>query len=81
MIQLRNMVNTIISTFLFSCLTWKKTKLVLLSLATVTLVKKLVASAVPESTKNHKNMLSMPLKVRVVKNLVLRKFKLSHFIK
>ena len=42
----RNIVSTRISTFLFSYLTWKETKLVLLSLAIVTL-----KSAVPESTK------------------------------
>ena len=36
--------------FFFSYLVWKETKLVLLSLAMVTL-KKLMASAVPESTK------------------------------
>ena len=41
----RNIVNKRISTFLFSYLTWKETKLVLLSLAIVTL-----KSAVPEST-------------------------------
>ena len=48
--------------------------------------KKLMASAVPESKKRHQNMLSMSLKVKKVKkvtsrsNLVLRKFKPSHFI-
>ena len=44
----RNIVSTRISTFLFSYLTWKEIKLVLLSLAIVTL-----KSAVPESTKNY----------------------------
>ena len=44
----RNIVSTRISTFLFSYITWKETKLVLLSLAIVTL-----KSAVPESTKNY----------------------------
>ena len=44
----RNIVSTRISTFLFSYLTWKETKLVLLSLPIVTL-----KSAVPESTKNY----------------------------
>ena len=44
------MVSAKILTFLFSYLTWKETKLVLLSLAIVKL-KKLMASTVPESTK------------------------------
>ena len=42
----RNIVSTGISTFLFSYLTWRETKLVLLSLAIVTL-----KSALPESAK------------------------------
>ena len=47
-------------------------------------IKKVMASAVSESTKSHQNMLSMSLKVKKVtsrSNLVLRKFKPSHFIK
>ena len=48
-------------------------------------IKKLVANAVLESTKKVKNMLSMSLKVKKVtsrvSDLVLRKLKLSYFIK
>ena len=48
-------------------------------------IKKLVANAVPERTKEAKNMLSTSLKVKKVtsrvSNLVLHKLKLSHFIK
>ena len=48
-------------------------------------IKKLVANAVPEVQKSQQNMLSKSLKVKKVTNklsdLVLRKLKLSHFIK
>jgi len=48
-------------------------------------IKKLVANAVPESSKSQQNMLSTSLKVKKVSSrlsdLVLRKLELSNFIK
>ena len=77
------MVSARILTFLFSYLTWKETKLALLSFSDSD-IKKLMASAFSGKYRKVTKICCQSLKVKKVmsrSNLVLHKFKLSHFIK
>ena len=65
---------------MFSYLTWKETKLVLLSLAIVTL-KSWVAGAVPRKYKKSTKYAANVFESECRKSRVLRKFEPSHFIK